>query len=90
MAEVSTFVGRDVWGSKCMTYGTWTAGAVTTGEIDTKLHRCEQLLLQPNNNTSPAEQCQVSSTLPIAGSAVGIVITSNVDGYWMALGDAFV
>jgi hypothetical protein len=89
MADLSTLVGRDVWGAKCMTYGTWTAGAVTTGEIDTHLHLCEFLFLQPNSNTSPTEQCELTTTLPAAGSSIGIQITSNVDGYFLAIGDAF-
>jgi len=89
MADLSTYVGQDVWGSKSVTWGTWTAGAVTTGEINTRLHSCELLFLQPNSNTSPTEQCELTTALPAAGSSIGIQITSNVDGYWLAIGDGF-
>jgi len=87
MADVSTLVGRDVWGAKCMTYGTWTAGAVTVGDINTKLHRCEQIFLTPT--TATAAQCGCTTTLPADGSAIALAFTSNADGYWLAIGDAF-
>jgi len=69
-----------------MTYGTW-ATDTTGGDIDTGLGMCEQIFLQPNSNVSPAVQCNIAETLPVAGSAVTIAVTSGVDGYWMALGD---
>lgn len=71
-----------------MTYGTWTTDT-TGGDIDTGLHSCETLLLQPNSNVSPTEQCQIDETLPVAGSAVTIVVTTGVDGYFCAAGDSF-
>jgi hypothetical protein len=69
--------------------GTFTGTAVTTGELNTFLHRCEQLFLQPNNTQSPLIQCNVDEAFPILGSAVTINFTSGVCGYWLAIGDAF-
>ncbi len=89
MALVSAIVGRDVWGSKCMVYGTFT-NDTTAGNIDTGLGICEVLLLQPNSNVSPAVQCNLTTTLPAAGSSIGVAVTSGVDGYWMAIGDRFI
>ena len=88
MALTATLTGRDVWGSKAMTYGAWT-GTGTALTIDTKLHTCEQLLLQPDSTTSPTVQCNVTTALPAAGSAIVCAVTSNVTGMWLALGDAF-
>jgi hypothetical protein len=94
MAFSSALVGRDVFGTKCVTYGTFTGTGVATGDIKTYLHTCQLMLLQPNNTASPTEQCDVSTALPLvvasAGNPVTIVMTSGVCGYWMAFGDAFI
>ena len=89
MAMTNTIVGRDVWGSKCMTYGAFTNDS-TSGNINTGLGICEQLLIQPNNNVSPAVQCNLTTVLPAAGSAIGVATTIGVDGYWMGIGDRFI
>jgi hypothetical protein len=86
MAITSTLVGRDVWGSKGMTYGTFS-GSGTGGDVNTYLHTCEQLLLTPT--TAAAKQCGITTTLPAAGAAITIIVDTSVDGYWMAIGDAF-
>jgi hypothetical protein len=86
MAITSTLVGRDVWGSKAMTYGTFD-GAGTGGDVNTYLHSCEQLILTPT--TSAGTQCGVTTTLPAAGSAITIIVANAVDGYWLAIGDMF-
>jgi hypothetical protein len=88
MALTATLTGRDVWGSKCMTYGAWT-GTGTALTINTHLRICEQLLLQPTSTTSPTVQCNVTTTLPAAGSAIVTAVDTDVTGYWLAIGDAF-
>jgi len=68
----------------------WTMGsfasATTGGDINTGLHHCLFIALTPISAVSPTEQCAVNETLPCDGSAVTIVTTSDVDGYWIAFG----
>lgn len=90
MADISTFVGRSVVGSECMTWGTYTdAGAGAGGDLNTKLHRCTRILLQPYGSSVASNASVVNETLPIAGSAVTIVCDASQSGLWVAFGDAF-
>ena len=90
MAFASALVGRDVWGSKCVTWGTFTnGGGETGGDIDTKLHMCEAIFLQYGKSAVIANAPVVNETLPIAGSAVTVVNDDGEDGTWLAIGDAF-
>lgn len=85
MAFVSTKTYEGVDGDLRVTAGTWTTDT-TGGDINTGLHKCLFIALTPISTVSPTEQCAVNETLPCDGSAVTIVVTSNVDGYWKAWG----
>lgn len=49
---------------------------------------CEFIAMTPKTS-APAAQCAVNETLPVAGSAVTVVTSANVEGYWIAFGDTF-
>jgi hypothetical protein len=46
---------------------------------------CDFIMLQPSAAHAD-DQCGVVETLPVAGSAVTIEVTTGIDGYWMAFG----
>lgn len=90
MSITDTFVGRSVLGDKCLTYGTYTdSGAGTEDDINTKLHRCEMIVLQPYGAAAATDAPAVNETLPVAGSAVTVVTKASQSGMWIAIGDAF-
>jgi len=90
MADISTFVGRDVWGNKAVSWGTYTdAGAGAGGTINTKLHMCEKIFLQPTLAAVSADASVVNATLPVAGASVTIVCDASEAGLWLAWGDSF-
>ncbi len=89
MADISTFVDSGVLGNKCMTWGTYTdAGAGAGGDINTHLHLCEILILQPKGSAVATNASVVNETLPVAGDAVTIVCDASQEGQWVAIGDA--
>jgi hypothetical protein len=86
MAFSSTITSYGKSGDKIVTKGTFTAsGSETGGDINTGLTVCESMYLQPKSS-APAEQCAIDETFPCDGSAVTIVTTTGVDGYWRAEG----
>jgi len=90
MSIASTFVGRSVMGNECMTWGTYTdSGAATEGNIDTKLHLCTRMFLQPHGATVSTNASVINETLPVAGSAVTIRCDASQTGMWYAWGDMF-
>lgn len=90
MAMTSAITGRDTWGSKAVTWGTFTnGGADEGGDIATGLHSCEAIFLQHGKSAVIANAPVVNETLPVAGSAVTIVTDAGEDGTWLAIGDAF-
>jgi hypothetical protein len=90
MADISTFVGRSVWGNEVMTWGTYTdAGGGAGGDINTKIHLCNKILLQPYGNAVATNASVVNETLPVDGSAVSIVCDASQSGLWVAFGDSF-
>jgi len=90
MADISTFVGRTVEGNRCKTWGTYTdAGAGAGGDINTRLHMCEEMFLQPYGAAVATNASVVNETLPVAGNAVTIVCDASQSGQWTAYGDAF-
>jgi hypothetical protein len=91
MAFVSAITSRDVWGSKAIVLGTYTNGAGDSGgDINTGLHRCEGIFLQPNGAAVSANAPVFDETLPVDGSAVTIVTDAGEDGSFIAIGDAHV
>jgi hypothetical protein len=84
MAFTSTVSGRSKMATKNVTWGTWTTDT-TGGDIDTGLTMCDFIMLQPTAAHAD-DQCGVVETLPVAGSAVTIEVTSGIDGYWWAMG----
>jgi len=87
MAFSSTITSYGKSGDKIVTKGTFTAsGSETGGDINTGLTICEFITLTPSGASVAADQCAVNETLPCAGSAVTIVTTAGVDGYWRAEG----
>lgn len=90
MSISSTFVGRSVLGNKAMTWGTYTdSGAGTADNIDTKLHMCDFILLQPYGSAVATNASVVDETFPVAGSAVTIRSDASQSGLWIAIGDMF-
>jgi hypothetical protein len=88
-AFTSAITERWIEGNKAYARGTFESSAgAAGGNIDTGLHRCEFIAMTPTSATSPAVQCAVNETLPVLGSAVTIVTTANVAGYWEAFGDS--
>lgn len=86
MAFASAITGRLVAGNKMITFGTW-ATDTTGGDIDTGLHSCEFIVLQQSKSAVTTGCPVINETLPVAGSAVTIVVDSGEDGNWMAIGD---
>ena len=90
MSIADTFVGRSVIGNECMTWGTYTdSGAATEDDIDTKLHLCTRMILQPYGTTVATNASVINETFPVAGSAVTIRTDASQVGLWIAFGDAF-
>jgi len=90
MSITSTFVGRSVLGDKALTYGTYAdSGAGTEDNIDTKLHRCEMIILQPYGSSAATDAPAVNETLPVDGSAVTVITKASQSGIWIAIGDMF-
>ena len=86
MAFTSAILGRATLGDVAVTYGTWTTDT-TGGDIDTGLHRCNHIELTPI--AAATEQTACTDTLPVLGSAVTILVTSGVDGTFIAYGDTW-
>jgi len=73
-----------------MTWGTYSdAASAGTGEIDTKLHTCTKLFLQPYGAAVATNASTIDETFPLAGSAVTICCDADQAGLWVAFGDAF-
>lgn len=90
MADISTFVGRAVWGNECVTWGTYNDSAPAGGgDINTKLHRCTKIFIQPYGSSVATNATVVNETLPVDGSAVTIVCDNSQTGLWIAWGDSF-
>jgi len=88
MAFSATKTGESIFGNKKVAWGTYTGGGTTGGDIDTGMHMCEHMQLTAKGSSVAADAPTVNETLPVAGNAVTIVITSDSDGYWFAIGDA--
>jgi hypothetical protein len=87
MAFTPVIVSHHVFGDKRIVIGTFASdGGSTGGDIVTPLHHCEGLILTPKTS-APALECAVNETFPVAGAAVTIVTSANVEGYFMAIGD---
>ena len=86
MAFSATKTGETVFGDKRVTFGTWTGGGDTGGNIDTGLHHVDHMQLTAAGAAIVADAPTINETFPIAGSAITIICTSNKDGYWMAFG----
>jgi len=85
MAFASAITFQGVRGSKKISKGTWTTDT-TTGDIDTGLTVCEHIALQYAAAAVIADAPTLDETLPVAGSAVTIIVTSGADGLWEAEG----
>lgn len=86
MAFSATKVGETVFGNLRVTYGTYTGGSSTGGDINTGLHQCVHMQLTAGGSSIVADAPTVNETFPVAGSAVTIIVTNNTDGFWMAFG----
>jgi len=86
MAMTSAKVGETVIGNLRMTWGTWTAGGDTGGNINTGLHQCVSMVLTAGGSSIVADAPTVNETMPCDGSAVTIITTSNTSGFWEAKG----
>ncbi len=78
-------------GNECMTWGTYLdSGAATEDNINTKLHLCTRIILQPHGSSVSTNAPAVNETLPVAGSAVTVICDASQSGMWYAWGDMFV
>lgn len=88
MAFTATKTGEDVVGSQRRVHGTYaSAGGSTGGDINTGLHKCLHMNLQPGGSSVNTNAPVVNETLPVDGSAVTIVTDANATGFWEAFGD---
>ena len=88
MSITNALVGRSVLGNKALTWGTYTdSSAGTEDDIDTKLHLCELLFLIPYGSAAITDAGAVNETLPVAGSAVTVIVKASQSGIWVAIGD---
>lgn len=88
MADISTFVGRAVWGNECVTWGTYQ-DAGSGGEINTRLHVCNKIILQPYGSAVATNASVINETLPVDGKTVKMKCDSSQQGLWIAWGDSF-
>jgi hypothetical protein len=73
-----------------MTWGTYNDSAPAGGgDINTRLHICTRLFLQPYGAAVATNASTVDETLPVDGSAVTIACDNSQTGQWIAYGDAF-
>ena len=86
MAFASTITGYAKMANKNVVYGSWTTDT-TGGDINTGLRQVDFMFLTPTGSSVSADAPTVDESLPVAGSAVTIVVTSTIPGYWMAIGD---
>ena len=90
MSITDTFVGRSVMGSECMTWGTYEdSSAGTEDDINTKLHICTRMILQPYGSAAGTDAPAINETFPLDGSAVTIITVASETGMWVAWGDSF-
>lgn len=82
MAYSTSVQGRESAGNLKVTYGLVTADG-GTGNVDTELGMCLALVC---NAVTAGKVITITSTLPIAGSAVGVAAETNSDFYFIALG----
>ena len=68
------------------TYGTYTGGSTTGGNINTGLHQCISMMATAGGSSIVADAPTIDETFPVDGSAVTIIVTNNTDGYWIAWG----
>lgn len=87
MAFSAAKVGETVFGNLRVTYGTFTGGSETGGNINTGLHQCVAMQLTARGSGIVADAPTINESFPVAGSAVTIICTNNTDGFWMAYGD---
>ena len=86
MAFSAAKTGEHVIGDLRMTRGTWDGGSETGGNINTGLHQCLGMWLTATGGTIVADAPTVDETFPVDGSAVTIIVTSDTNGYWYAIG----
>jgi len=87
MAFSSAVSGQShIMGDLKFTWGTYNASGVTGGNIDTGLTTVVAMQLTGSGSSVVADAPTINETLPIAGSAITIVVTSGTTGYWVAWG----
>jgi hypothetical protein len=87
MAFSASKTAESVFGNFRVTYGTWTGGGDTGGNINTGLRLVNFMQLTAKGSSIVADAPTINETFPVDGSAVTIIVTSNTDGYWIAYGD---
>lgn len=88
MSFESTKLGENIVGNQRMAWGTYASDSGDTGgDINTGLHSCHNMLLQPKGSAVNSNAPVVNETYPCAGSAMTIVTDANANGYWTAWGD---
>lgn len=90
MSITNAIVGRSVIGNKALVWGTYTdSSAGTEDDIKTGLHLCEMFIIIPYGSAAATDAGAVNETLPVAGSAVTIIVVASQSGMWIAIGDMF-
>lgn len=87
MTFASTITGQTYWGSKKVSFGTFTNDSGDTGgDIDTGLAQCDFIHLQHKGSGAIATIPVVDEDFPCAGNAITIITADNGDGTWWAFG----
>ena len=86
MALTQAILGTTKAGDRFLSWGSFTATAVTGGDINTGLGICESFMLVHSGAAVEAAVAVVNETLPVEGNAITFVCTSGDTGYWFAVG----
>lgn len=87
MAFASTITEQAYERGRRRTRGTFSTGGVHSGNIATALLTCDNIILQYDGSAVPTP-ASVTTTLPAAGSSIGIHASVDQTGSWIAYGPA--
>lgn len=86
MVFASTILGQDYDSGRRRTRGTFATDA-HSGNIDTGLLTCENIMLQYAGSAVPTPTSRTTA-LPAAGNSIGIHCSVDTSGDWIAWGPA--
>ena len=85
MAFTYTVTDTVKCGAYKQAYGTWTTDT-TTGTIYTGLSTIFGFTMRVNDSSVVADDPTVDETFPLNTDGVTVIVTSDADGYWSAIG----